>query len=102
MPRLDFKPKHHDWIVTPSAESLSECFRVISKELPRILKKWEVESKDVVVDYTGGTKTMSVALVLATIQFASTFTYVGGIDRTKDGLGIVINGKEKMWYVDNS
>ena len=48
LPRLDFKPKHHDWIVTPSAESLSECFRVISKELPRILKKWEVESKDVV------------------------------------------------------
>ena len=101
LPRLDFKPKNHDWIVTPSAEILSECFRVISQELPRILKKWQVDLKDLIVDYTGGTKTMSVALALATIQFASTFTYVGGIDRTKDGLGIVINGKEKMWYVDN-
>ena len=39
LPELDFKPNHYDWIVTPSAESLSECFRAISRELPRILKK---------------------------------------------------------------
>ena len=101
MPNLDFRPKNHDWIVTPSAESLSECFRVISKELPRILKRWEVAPKDLIVDYTGGTKTMSVALALATIESTSVFTYVGGIERTKEGVGVVLNGRERMWYLDN-
>ncbi len=101
LPNLDFNPRHHDWIVTPSAESLSECYRAIFQELPRILKKWKVEPKDLVVDYTGGTKTMSVALALATIENSSSYTYIGGVERSKEGLGVVINGKERMWHVDN-
>ncbi|GAF87305.1 unnamed protein product, partial [marine sediment metagenome] len=66
LPNLDFKPRHHDWIVTPSAENLSVCYRAVSRELPQILKKWKVDPKDLVVDYTGGTKTMSVSLALST------------------------------------
>lgn len=101
LPGLGFKPRHHYWIITPSAENLSECYRVISKELPQILKKWEVDPKDFIVDYTGGTKTMSVALALATIENSSLYTYIGGVERSKEGIGVVINGKEKMWYLDN-
>lgn len=101
LPNLDFKPRHHDWIVTSSVENLSECYRAIFQELPQILKKWKIGPKDLVVDYTGGTKTMSVALALATINNSSLYTYIGGVERTKEGLGIVINGKEKMWYTDN-
>lgn len=101
LPNLDFKPKHHDWIVTTSAESLSECFRTISRELPRILRRWQVDPKELIVDYTGGTKTMSVALALVTIDSTSVFTYVGGIERSKKGVGIVLNGRERMWHLDN-
>ncbi len=101
LPGLSFKLRHHDWIVSPSSESLSECFKVISQQLPNILKKWEVDPRDLVVDYTGGTKTMSVALALATIENSSSYTYIGGVERSKEGVGVVINGKEKMWYLDN-
>jgi CRISPR-associated protein (TIGR02710 family) len=101
LPHLDFRPRHHDWIVTSSAENLSECYRAISQQLPQILKKWSVDPRDLVVDYTGGTKTMSVALTLATIDNSSLYTYIGGVARTKEGLGVVINGKESMWYLDN-
>lgn len=98
---LDFKPRHHDWIVTPSAEKLSECYKAISQQLPQILKKWKIDPKDLSVDYTGGTKTMSVALALATIENSSSYTYIGGVERAKEGLGVVINGKERMWYLVN-
>lgn len=101
LPGLSFKLRHHDWIVSPSSESLSECFKVISQQLPNILKKWEVDPRDLVVDYTGGTKTMSVALALATIENSSSYAYIGGVERSKEGLGVVINGKERMWYLDN-
>jgi len=98
---LDFNPRHHEWIVTPSAESLSECYKAIVQQLPQILKKWEVDPRELIVDYTGGTKTMSVALALATIDNSSNYTYIGGVERTKQGTGIVINGKEKMLHTEN-
>jgi uncharacterized protein (DUF1499 family) len=55
--------------------------------------------EDVIVDYTGGTKVMTAALILATIGHPFRFNYVGGVrgGRNKDGLGAVVNGHEKMY-----
>jgi len=53
-----------------------------------------VEPSDVVVDYTGGTKTMTAALTLATVGHGYHFSYVGGQERTKNGLGVVVTGTE--------
>ncbi|TVL99180.1 MAG: TIGR02710 family CRISPR-associated protein [Candidatus Brocadia sp. WS118] len=101
LPCLTYKPRHWDWIITPNAEGLSECYREIATRLPDILKKWNVKESELIVDYTGGTKTMSVAVTLATIELSSTYTYVGGVERNKNGVGIVIDGKERMLYLDN-
>jgi len=65
------------------------------------MEKWEIEAKEVCVDYTGGTKTMSVALTLATIENSCCYSYVGGDERSKGGVGIVIDGKERMWFLQN-
>ena len=100
LPGLEFHPLH-DLIRTPAAEDLSGCCRVLVRELPGILKKWGVQPGELVVDYTGGTKTMSAALMLAAAELAGRFSYVGGTDRTKDGVGVVVDGKEKMWFSDN-
>jgi CRISPR-associated protein (TIGR02710 family) len=48
-------------------------------------------------DYTGGTKNMSVALALASITHGFSFSYVGGKERTKNGVGIVVNGQEEIY-----
>jgi CRISPR-associated protein (TIGR02710 family) len=55
----------------------------------------------VLVDYTGGTKTMSAALVLAAAELFKQFSYVGGEQREKGGLGIVLDGKERALYQGN-
>jgi len=56
-------------------------------------------SKDgIVVDYTGGTKNMSVALALAAITHGVSFSYVGGTERTKEGLGVVRDGHEQVYH----
>ena len=101
LPNLDFKPRHWDWIITPSSEGLSDCYKEITDRLPSILQKWGVDNDELVVDYTGGTKTMSVAITLATIEGSSVYSYVGGVERSKDGVGVVVDGKEKMWFLDN-
>lgn len=101
LPNLSFKPRHYDWIVTPNAEFLSDCYSQLVKKMPELLDKWEIDPKDVCVDFTGGTKTMSVALALATIDESCCYSYVGGDERSKGGIGVVVNGKEKMWFLEN-
>jgi len=101
LPGLRYRPRHHDWIETPSAEDLLLCCQVLARGLPPIAAKWNVPLKDFVADYTGGTKTMSVALALATIQSVGRYSYVGGTERTKDGLGVVVDGKERILHQAN-
>jgi len=101
LPGLDYKLRHHDWIVTSNPELLSECYSSINKKLPDLLEKWEIDPEEICVDYTGGTKTMSVALALATIDKSCCYSYVGGSERSKGGVGIVINGNESMYFLDN-
>lgn len=101
LPNLDFKPKYYDLIITPNADLLTDCYANLSKYLPNILEKWEVDPSEVCVDYTGGTKTMSVALTLVTINNSCCYSYVGGDERSKGGVGIVVNGKERVWFLEN-
>lgn len=101
LPKLEFLPRLYDWIITPNAELLSECYSSLAKKLPEIIEKWEIAPDQICVDYTGGTKTMSAALVLATIEKSCFFSYVGGDERSKGGLGVVLDGKEKMYFLDN-
>jgi len=99
--KLEYQPRKIDQIVTPSAEDLGECFRALWRRLPEVLENWEVSGEDLVADYTGGTKTMSAAVVLATVELGVKYSYVGGIERDKGGLGVVIDGKERMLYLAN-
>lgn len=65
-----------------------QCVRHIEAE--------NISPDDVIVDYTGGTKSMSVAVGLACISRGYRFSYVGGTERTKGGLGVVVDGSEQI------
>lgn len=101
----------HRWadqeiITTPDHQDLMTCLDVLSEELPRKLGLLGLAVGDLVVDYTGSTKTMSAALVLATVNAPVRYSYVGGkVDakevRSKDGLGIVLDGSEAVLMSPN-
>lgn len=93
---LSFRPRVFEQVVVDSAEDLNACFVALRERLPAILRRWEVGWHELVVDYTGGTKTMSVALVLATVDRGVRYAYVGGGRRDKGGLGTVISGQEVL------
>ncbi len=104
LPALQYQPEHYDWIETKAPQSLLECYRVLARKLPDILDKWGVLWNDLAVEYTSGTKPMSVAAVLVTIEHCSTFFYVGAkdsADRDRDGIGVVLDGKEYTWFQTN-
>ncbi len=90
-----------DFIEVARYEELGPCYEALRAALPRLLGKWKIKPEQVLVDYTGGTKTMSAALVLAATELFQQFSYVGGRQREKAGLGVVIGGQERVLYQAN-
>ncbi|MGQ9918101.1 MAG: TIGR02710 family CRISPR-associated CARF protein [Bryobacteraceae bacterium] len=69
---------------------------------PRV-REWigRADGYEVVVDFTGGTKCMSAGMVLASLDWRCRWQYVGGTERTKEGVGIVVDGKEQAVHPKN-
>lgn len=93
-------PAQYEIKPVPNAEDLEECVRTIRGLEPEVMG-WLARGGTgigyaVAVDITGGTKCMSAALALVARRWPCEFCYVGGQERTKDGVGIVVSGRERF------
>ncbi|MGH7427730.1 MAG: hypothetical protein ACREJ4_05155, partial [Candidatus Methylomirabilaceae bacterium] len=66
-PQIAQMPRRWDWIVTPDAHRFAASFQALARSLPDMLRTWEVQAGELVVDLTGATPTMAAALLLASI-----------------------------------
>ena len=99
---LSFHPEDTQTITLSNEQNLLECVKEIRLELQNKLRVWQLDlDVPLLGDFTGGTKPMSAALVLALMEYNICFTYVGGHKRNKDGLGIVQDGHEDILPLDN-
>lgn len=87
-------------VLVENINDLSHCYQQALRCADWVAQKGAA-AEDVIVDYTGGTKTMTAALVLATVSRGFSFSYVGGSQRTKGGLGIVESGSEEIYAGEN-
>lgn len=82
--------------ITDDPNSLIQCYKRSESSLDRALNY--ASPSEILVDYTGGTKVMSAALLMAAARHKGlVFNYVGGTERDKDGVGVVLSGHEKMY-----
>jgi len=98
--QLDWHPVPR-FIEVQRFEELGPCYHELRRKIPELLDEARVSRTDVLVDYTGGTKTMTAALVLAATELFDRFSYVGGEQREKGGLGVTVEGKERVFYQSN-
>lgn len=96
----------HEIVVTPDAQHVGESAFALLDEVPRALIKFgETElTWPELVDYTGGTKSMSAALVWASSGFPCRFSYIGSDSpeaRSRGGVGIVLDGRERCFIREN-
>ena len=80
-------------VIADDENDLVHCYTKACECAARCEQR-QFAAADIHVDYTGGTKSMTAALTLATIAKGYGFSYVGGAMRTKDGLGTVVSGTE--------
>ncbi|MGH7227535.1 MAG: hypothetical protein ACRELF_30350, partial [Gemmataceae bacterium] len=92
----------YDILELPDGQDLARCVDRL-RELTPDVEGWLARGDDfqVVVDFTGGTKCMSAALALQAHRWRCRFSYIGGQERTKDGVGVVVSGKEQVLHMHN-
>lgn len=84
---LDYK------VICDDHEDLLNCYSKAAECAQRIAAQG-FQPDEVLVDYTGGTKSMTAALALATVGQGYSFSYVAGRERNKNGVGTVVSGTE--------
>jgi len=103
LPGLDYRPEHA-LVVTEDEQDLGVCVSALLEKVPVQLRELGVAAPwPERVAYTGGTKTMSAAVVWASSRFPCRFVYIGGVGdaRDKNGLGVVRNGREQIVETEN-
>lgn len=99
---MDLDAGRYDLFELPDGQDLASCLDRLRCLTP-VVAEWAArgESFQVVVDFTGGTKCMSAAIGIQGSRWPCVFSYVGGHERTKDGVGIVVSGAEKVVHQAN-
>lgn len=87
-------------IILKEPNKLEKCFLDI-KEIIAELRQNNVNPRDVFVDYTGGTKSVSSALVLVTVPEGYRFSYVASRKQDEDGRDIFGSGSEEVIETEN-
>lgn len=99
---VDLDAGRYDLFELPEGQDLASCLDHL-RQLTPVVAEWSArgESFQVVVDFTGGTKCMSAAIGIQASRWPCVFSYVGGNERTKDGVGVVVSGAEKIVHQAN-
>jgi CRISPR-associated protein (TIGR02710 family) len=96
-------PGRFDIVELSDPQDLKTCVEQLRLKLLPKLTDWLDRGPQyrIIVDFTGGTKCMSVALGLVCRSSPVDFRYVGGVRRTKDELGVVVSGRELIIHSEN-
>lgn len=99
---VDLDPGRYDLSELPDSQDLEKCLGHLRQLTPAV-SEWAARGTAfrVVVDFTGGTKCMSAAIAIQASRWQCVFSYVGGSERTKDGVGVVVSGAEKVVHQAN-
>lgn len=91
-------PGRYELLELIDGQDLAGCLLGLRDITPEITK-WTTrgEGYHVVVDFTGGTKCMSAALAIQASRWTCEFSYIGGTERNRGGLGDVVSGTEQIF-----
>lgn len=95
-------PGKFDTVIVGNGQDFGVCVSRMQRAAEQV-RAWTTRGPNyrVMVDFTGGTKLMSAALALHARHWPCEFSYVGGTERSKNGLGVVVTGREQILRSEN-
>jgi len=100
-PKIEQMPRRWDWVTLSDAEHFPSCYQTLARSLPQILKGWEVQPGELVLDLTGSTAAMSGSLVLVTRPFTSRIVSLVSPAEGREGEAVSIDGQPFIWMQIN-
>ena len=70
-PKIEHMPRRWDWVILAETGEFVDCYQTLARTLPEMLRTWEVQPGELVVDVTGATPAMAGALTLVTMPMSS-------------------------------
>jgi CRISPR-associated protein (TIGR02710 family) len=100
-PHIEQMPRRWDWIVLTEISEFAHCHQTLVRALPEMLKNWEVQPGELVVDLTGATPAMAGALTLATQPWSSRIVSLLPFREGQDEESIELDGRRIVWAQSN-
>jgi CRISPR-associated protein (TIGR02710 family) len=100
-PKIEHMPRRWDWVVLAETSEFVGCYQTLARTLPEMLRTWEVQSGELVVDVTGATPAMAGALTLATMFLSSRIVSLVPAREGQEDDKIEIAGQPFLWTQGN-
>jgi CRISPR-associated protein (TIGR02710 family) len=96
-PKIERMPRRWDWIVIAETGEFTGCYQTLARSLPDLLRTWEVQPGELVVDMTGATPAMAGALTAAALPWSSRLVSLIPAREGLDGEPFDLGGKPVVW-----
>ena len=96
-PKIERMPRRWDWIVVSETGEFSGCYQQLARSLPDLLRTWEVQPGELVVDLTGATSAMAGAVTIVALPWSSRIVSLVPVREGQDSEPLNLDGKPVVW-----
>lgn len=105
-PHITQMPRRWDWVTTSDPSHFMVSYQALTRSLPGILRTWDIQPGELVVDLTGCTPAMAAALALAGAAHSSRMVALGWAESNvatgaTGGETVEIEGRHRLWMQAN-
>lgn len=100
-PKIDQMPRRWDWIVLDAIGEFAGCHQTLARSLPDLLRAWEIQPGELVVDLTGATPAMAGALTVAALPWSSRCVSLVPARAGSDDEIITVERRPFVWHQGN-
>ena len=96
-PKIQQMPRRWDWIVTADATEFPSTYQTIARALPELLRTWEIQPGELVVDLSEATAAMAGALTLVALPWTSRVVELAQAREGLEGDRVELGPKTLVW-----
>ncbi|UVT18943.1 MAG: TIGR02710 family CRISPR-associated protein [Nitrospira sp.] len=100
-PNIQQMPRRWDWIVLAETAEFPTSYQTLARSLPELLRTWEVQPGELVVDVSGATPAMAGALTVVALPWTSRLVELSPAREGLDGDRIELGTKTLVWTQSN-
>lgn len=100
-PKIQQMPRRWDWIVMADATEFPSIYQTIARSLPDLLRTWEIQPGELVVDLSGATPAMAGALTLVALPWTSRVVELARAREGQEGDRVELGPKTLVWTQSN-